>query len=614
MPVRLSGRSPVLFAVFAILAGAMPAHAARSTDAGALVAGVAGAGDASAAALGKDWRQVTSPNFTVFGNASEKELRFTVVELERFRQALLTLYPRLKLDSPVPMRVVVFKSDAAFTKFKPRNARGHLVREVGGYYRGSADVNDIVLASQADRRDTYQLIFHEYTHAVVHRNQARLPTWMDEGMAEFFSTFRSDEQGRGILGGVPPLRRDWLRHMELLPLADMLSPEGTSRIFRHPEKVGMFYAQAWALVHYLSLGDRRGQLGKFLDALASGRTQEQAFREVIATTPQKLQDELAMYLMRPKIPGVYVQPSADALRAADAEVRPMREGDVAFLEGDLLMRTGASEPAERALQKALSLDPSHRGARLALSAVRLQQERPAEAVELASAVAGEAPGDFAAHYRFAQALSEAGRHAEAAAAFAKATSLNGDVAWLWFGASTAALAAGDVQASDQALSRVLRMDGSDRWIRLRAAVAFRAGQYEVLVRDLGEFTKARGWSDDESFYAGFLAALGHRRLGDAARADAILAAVAEHAPAKSWTLVVAQFLRGQLNAEAFLARAKSKGERTEAHAYVGLEAATAGRLDEARRHLGWVKAEGARDYVEYDYAVDELRRLERPAP
>ena len=153
----------------------------------------------------------------------------------------------------------------------------------------------------------------------------------------------------------------------------------------------------------------------------------------------------------------------------------MREADVAFLEGDLLMRTGASEPAERALQKALSIDPSHLGARLALSAVRLQQERPAEAVELASTAAAEMPGDFAAHYRLGQAPSEAGRHAEAAAAYAKATSLNGDVAWLWFGASAAALAAGDVAGADQALSRVLRLDGSERWTRLRAGVAFRVG-------------------------------------------------------------------------------------------------------------------------------------------
>ena len=34
--------------------------------------------------------------------------------------------------------------------------------------------------------NTYALVFHEYTHSILHMNARWLPTWLDEGMAEFY--------------------------------------------------------------------------------------------------------------------------------------------------------------------------------------------------------------------------------------------------------------------------------------------------------------------------------------------------------------------------------------------------------------------------------------------
>lgn len=61
------------------------------------------------------------------------------------------------------------------------------------------------------------------------------------------------------------------------------------------------------------------------------------------------------------------------------------------------------------------------------------------------------------------------------------------------------------------------------------------------------------------------------------------------------------------------ARADDDGQRTEAHAYVGIRAALAGRRDEAIVHLQWVKERGNRDYVEHRLAVRELSRLQNPS-
>jgi hypothetical protein len=81
-------------------------------------------------------------------------------------------------------------------------------------------------------------------------------------------------------------------------------------------------------------------------------------------------------------------------------------------------------------------------------------------------------------------------------------------------------------------------------------------------------------------------------------------------PVHQWTASVAEFLGGRLAAERFLDRAKGTGEETEAHGYIGGMASVGGRLDEARRHLEWVRDRGARNYTEYRISIAELRRLD----
>lgn len=79
----------------------------------------------------------------------------------------------------------------------------------------------------------------------------------------------------------------------------------------------------------------------------------------------------------------------------------------------------------------------------------------------------------------------------------------------------------------------------------------------------------------------------------------------------SWQATVTQFLQGRLAAEAFLTRADDNGQKTEAHFYAGVQAALANRRDEALQHFRWVKEHGSRTYIEYGFAVSELKRLER---
>ena len=71
------------------------------------------------------WTKVTSKNFTLVGNASEKDIRQVATRLEQFRDVFTKLLSAAKFDAPVPTTVIVFKSMSAYKPFNPRNYAGY---------------------------------------------------------------------------------------------------------------------------------------------------------------------------------------------------------------------------------------------------------------------------------------------------------------------------------------------------------------------------------------------------------------------------------------------------------------------------------------------------------
>jgi hypothetical protein len=118
-----------------------------------------------------------------------------------------------------------------------------------------------------------------------------------------------------------------------------------------------------------------------------------------------------------------------------------------------------------------------------------------------------------------------------------------------------------------------------------------------------------GIVEDDGQYGAFFAAIAARRAGQPDRAEAVLHLVAPAIAERSWTSEVLQFMVRQTDPTTFLARAKSVGERTEAHAYVGFALEEEGRNGEALEHFQWVVDHGAKNYLEYSLAKNEIARL-----
>jgi tetratricopeptide (TPR) repeat protein len=296
------------------------------------------------------WGEVRSPHFQVVGNAGAGAARRTAHRLESFRATLAQMFPGQPLDDVVPTVVLLFKDAGSFKPLFPIY-RGKPVA-LGGLFINGLDRNYIALRAAAGD-DAYQTVLHEYTHLLTSRMPLRLPLWMNEGLAELYSTavVRSGEVslGKPIAPHVLLLRR-----RALLPVETLFDVAHGSPHYNEKDKQGIFYAQSWALVHYLVI-ERPGSLRAFLDALAGGANSADACRKAVGLEPAILTKQLSSYLRGftfryQKAPVKEIPPAQYTEAALGAH-----EG--AFYVGDALVHQNRLDEARPFLDKAIALQP-----------------------------------------------------------------------------------------------------------------------------------------------------------------------------------------------------------------------------------------------------------------
>ena len=81
----------------------------------------------------RDWKRLVVDDLEAVGNTPERELRRALQELQRFRGALLALFPGLDARSPERITLVVLRPET-FARFTPRDGRGRRQENVGGYF------------------------------------------------------------------------------------------------------------------------------------------------------------------------------------------------------------------------------------------------------------------------------------------------------------------------------------------------------------------------------------------------------------------------------------------------------------------------------------------------
>ncbi len=253
----------------------------------------------SGAAAREQWRTARTQHFEVFSSASEKKTREVVVLLEQFRASFVATFALQPAHEP-RVTVMLFDSDRAFTPYKPLYQGKP--KDVGGYFVGGKDEVVIALTlSSADGEwdDPLETVLHEYVHLLLHTRGLQLPTWLNEGLAEVFSTFRVNG-GTVEYGRPKDLYVTLLNRSALMPMSRLLAVDESSPDYNEETRAGMFYAQSWAMVHYLLCGEDRTnaqRLGRYLQEMAlEPGASDRKFREIFAEDFNRLESKLRGYL------------------------------------------------------------------------------------------------------------------------------------------------------------------------------------------------------------------------------------------------------------------------------------------------------------------------------
>lgn len=378
------------------------------------------------------WTELRTANFTLFSNAGEKTVRRVGADLERLRDALSQLVPGLALSSPSPTYIFVFRNAEAFRPYQ-RTYNGKPL-ESGGYFLARQLANYVAVNGD-QHGDERLIIYHEYLHYVLRNNYASLPLWFHEGLAEYYSTFSVGKDEARI--GLPiPEHVAWLRKNPLIPLASLFAVDERSESYNETSHRGGFYAESWALVHYLISGspERRLQAIESLRLAQAGTPPDQIFKRAFGADSAALERELRKYVQGYLFASTSVPLRAEANLAMEA--RSMAWADVLYRLGDLLSNIGDEQAAAAAehFRAALTEQPDHGPALAGLGYLEELAGRTAAAKPWYGKAAKLAPDDFLVQYLYARNLLEDPRpdaYEQARAALLKAVRLRPDFGEAW---------------------------------------------------------------------------------------------------------------------------------------------------------------------------------------
>jgi Tfp pilus assembly protein PilF len=211
---------------------------------------------ASARDKTENWIEVRSPHFVVLTNSSEKQARHVADQFERMRLVFHAEVPRANVDPGVPIVVLALKDKKDFQTLEPEAylAKGQI--ELAGLFMRAPDKNYVLLRLDAQGEHPYATVYHEYTHLLCSGAAEWLPLWLNEGLAEFYQNTEIRDK-EVVLGEPSPENVLLLRRERLMPIPTLFRVDQSSPYYHEENRGSIFYAESWALTHYLRVKDRQ---------------------------------------------------------------------------------------------------------------------------------------------------------------------------------------------------------------------------------------------------------------------------------------------------------------------------------------------------------------------
>ena len=282
------------------------------------------------AAPNAPWIRASSDDFEVYSDAGADSARSTLEYFQRLRAFFLS-HTSLTTGSPVPVRIIEFRSQEEFSTYRARpNAAAH--------YIATESRNYIVMPALSAGQ--LSVAAHEYVHFLIHASGLPLPAWLNEGLSDVFSNVVINDRASSV-GGDLSGRSRMLQNRHWLSLQELVAVNADSPLRSDRNREGLFYAQSWALAHMLLLSPGySSRFPELLTAIAAGTPTPNAFAKVYAKSVETMERELHAYAADRRfapvsLPGVSVPPAAIKISAlASIDARSML-ADLVSATGEL---------------------------------------------------------------------------------------------------------------------------------------------------------------------------------------------------------------------------------------------------------------------------------------
>jgi len=297
------------------------------------------------------WSRLDTPAFTFFSNTDDETTRRYAAELETFRAFVARTLGHGAVVSPLPTQVYLFDSSEGFAEYS-------LGETNVGWFVNSRQANFIAIDTSSAVGT--EVAYHEYVHFVVENSTPAIPLWLNEGLAEFYSNVRL--AGETLEVGRPLERHvQFLRRNRPISFEELFAVTRDSQEYTEQRRRGVFYAQSWAFVHYLLVGQHEFnvEVDDFLDRLREGQETEEAYAGAFGTSTVGLRLDLEHYIGRAVFEFLRTPSKEPFAENIDAP-RTLEEAEARARLGLLQLAGGRSDldDLSRTFSRALNLDPT----------------------------------------------------------------------------------------------------------------------------------------------------------------------------------------------------------------------------------------------------------------
>jgi tetratricopeptide (TPR) repeat protein len=233
--------------------------------------------------------------------------------------------------------------------------------EVNGMFLRSLMGNTIEVGADEEDEQTRQLVLHKEALWLTNVSDPPLPLWLDEGLAEVFSTFSIDDTNY-TCGKPLPWHVQMLSREKMIPLKQLVRIRRGSLLYNEGERTSIFYAESWAFVHYLLFSghwEERSKYNELVRALPGDSDPDALFKRVFGSDCAGMDERLKAYLAH----GSYTETRLGYDRTAVQKgftARPASPSEVKLAQACLLCavgRPGEALPRLRRIASAMPQSP-----------------------------------------------------------------------------------------------------------------------------------------------------------------------------------------------------------------------------------------------------------------